>query len=63
VKKGPTLPYSFMIIDNKTTFVEVPHPEKNEFKLAFFFEDERVGENFASIFEGIWDRSPEFSVQ
>jgi len=63
VKKGPTLPYSFMIIDNKTTFVEVPHPEKNEFKLAFVFEDERVGENFASIFEGMWDRSPEFSVQ
>jgi len=62
IKKCHTLPYSFMVIDNKITIIEVPHPLKNEFKLAFVFEDANVGENFIEIFKRMWEESPEFSI-
>lgn len=62
LKKCDTLPYSFMVIDNKITIIEVPHPLKNEFKLAFVFEDTSVGENFIEIFKRMWEKSSEFSI-
>lgn len=62
VKKCLNLPYSFLVIDESITIIETPHPLKNEFQLAFVFENSIVGESFVKIFNEMWEKSSEFSI-
>ncbi|MHA1428710.1 MAG: hypothetical protein ACTSQI_22255 [Candidatus Helarchaeota archaeon] len=62
LRQVPNLIYSFIIIDEKYTIIEIPHPMKNQFHLGFLFENPRVTQKLIEIFLSMWENSGTYSL-
>jgi len=65
----PSLLFSFIVIDDRYTIVEIPNPTKanppnieEAFYLAFYFENEKVSKKIARIFFDMWEQADEFRI-
>lgn len=69
LRQTPRLIYSFTVIDNKSTIIEIPHQAfdegqqiKDMFHLAFSFKNEVVSKKMVNMFQDLWEKGQEFSI-
>jgi len=55
IRKGE-IPYSFLVIDVRTSFFEIPLSGSDEFFTAFKIKDEIIADKFATVFWKVWER-------
>jgi len=53
------LPYTFLVVDEKKSMIEVPKPFTNEFSLSVFFESELFSQKLVDNFKMLWENASE----
>lgn len=53
------LPYTFLVVDEKKSMIEVPKPFTNKFSLSIFFENENFSRKLVENFNALWERGSE----
>ncbi len=53
------LPYTFLVVDEKKSMIEVPKPFTNEFSLSIFFENENFSRKLVENFNDLWESGSE----
>jgi len=53
------IPYSFIVVDQKYSMIEVTHPYTHAFSMAFLFHNEKLCERLIATFEAMWRRGQE----
>ena len=56
------VPFSFCIMDGKHCFFELPSMGNHDFSIAFFVDDEEIGERFTKMFDTLWESAEAKSV-
>jgi predicted transcriptional regulator len=56
------VPFSFCIMDGKHCFFELPSMGNHDFSIAFFVDDEEIGERFTKMFNTLWESAEAKSV-
>jgi predicted transcriptional regulator len=56
------VPFSFCIMDGKHCFFELPSMGNHDFSIAFFVDDEEIGERFTKMFYSLWESAEAKSV-
>lgn len=56
------VPFSFCIMDGRHCFFELPSMGNNDFSIAFFVDDEEIGERFTKMFNALWESAEAKSV-
>jgi predicted transcriptional regulator len=53
------LPYTFVVVDEKRSMIEVPKPFTNEFSLAIFFDSDVFSQRLVDNFKILWENASE----
>ena len=56
------VPFSFCIMDGRHCFFELPSMGNHDFSIAFFVDDEEIGERFTKMFNTLWESAEAKSV-
>lgn len=56
------VPFSFCIMDGRHCFFELPSMGNHDFSIAFFVDDEEIGEKFTKMFNALWESAEAKSV-
>ena len=56
------VPFSFCIMDGRHCFFELPSMGNHDFSIAFFVDDEEIGERFTKMFNSLWESAEAKSV-
>jgi predicted transcriptional regulator len=56
------VPFSFCIMDGRHCFFELPSMGNHDFSIAFFVDDEEIGERFTKMFDTLWKSAEAKSV-
>lgn len=56
------VPFSFCIMDGRHCFFELPSMGNHDFSIAFFVDDEEIGERFTKMFYSLWESAEAKSV-
>lgn len=56
------VPFSFCIMDGGHCFFELPSMGNHDFSIAFFVDDEEIGERFTKMFDTLWESAEAKSV-
>lgn len=56
------VPFSFCIMDGGHCFFELPSMGNHDFSIAFFVDDEEIGERFTKMFSTLWESAEAKSV-
>lgn len=51
------LPYTFLVVDEKKSMIEVPKPFTNIFSLSIFFENELFSQKLVENFKDLWENA------
>ena len=51
------LPYTFLVVDEKKSMIEVPKPFTNIFSLSIFFENELFSQKLVENFNKLWENA------
>ncbi len=51
------LPYTFLVVDEKKSMIEVPKPFTNIFSLSIFFENELFSQKLVENFDKLWENA------
>ncbi len=53
------LPYTFLVVDEEKSMIEVPKPFTNDFSLSIFFENENFSRKLVENFNDLWESGSE----
>jgi len=59
--RSTEISYTFIILDKKWVFIEVPHPTKDVFYLGFIFQNKAICSRLSAIFNDMWEKAEKIS--
>ena len=59
--RNTEISYTFIILDKKWVFIEVPHPTKDVFYLGFIFQNKEICSRLSIIFNDMWEKAEKTS--
>jgi hypothetical protein len=62
ILRDGNVPFSFCIMDGRHCFFELPSMGNHDFSIAFFVDDEEIGDKFTKMFYTLWESAAAKSV-